>query len=83
MRLLKRDFFLAMNRTTTTWTPFFFLMIIFFFFFCGVSLCSIVSRRQQKNTKLLKTYLSYRTHFLWVYRRDNPRGMLGGHAFGS
>ena len=33
MRLLKRDFFLAMNRTTTTWTPFFFLMITFFFFF--------------------------------------------------
>ena len=22
-------------------------------------------------------YLSNRPHFLWVYRRDNPRGMLG------
>ena len=27
-----------------------------------------------KNTK---TYLSNRPHLLWVYRRDNPRGMLG------
>ena len=25
------------------------------------------------------TYLSNRPHFLWVYRRDNPRGMLGEH----
>ena len=24
-------------------------------------------------------YLSNRTHFLWVYCRDNPRGMLGEH----
>ena len=24
-------------------------------------------------------YLSNRPHFLWVYRRDNPRGMLGEH----
>ena len=24
-------------------------------------------------------YLSNRTHFLWVYCRDNPRGMLGKH----
>ena len=23
--------------------------------------------------------LSNRPHFLWVYRRDNPRGMLGEH----
>jgi len=23
--------------------------------------------------------LSNRSHFLWVYRRDNPRGMLGKH----
>ena len=22
-------------------------------------------------------YLSNRPHFLWVYRRDDPRGMLG------
>ena len=25
------------------------------------------------------TYLSNRPHFLWVYRRDNPLGMLGEH----
>ena len=24
-------------------------------------------------------YLSNRTPFLWVYRRDKPRGMLGEH----
>ena len=24
-------------------------------------------------------YLSNRPHFLWFYRRDNPRGMLGEH----
>ena len=24
-------------------------------------------------------YLSNRPHLLWVYRRDNPRGMLGEH----
>ena len=24
-------------------------------------------------------YLSNRPHFLWVYRRDNPPGMLGEH----
>ena len=24
-------------------------------------------------------YLSNRPHFLWLYRRDNPRGMLGEH----
>ena len=24
-----------------------------------------------------RVYLSNRSHFLWVYRRDNPRGMLG------
>ena len=24
-------------------------------------------------------YLSSRPHFLWVYRGDNPRGMLGEH----
>ena len=24
-------------------------------------------------------YLSNRPHFLWVYRHDNPRGMLGEH----
>ena len=24
-------------------------------------------------------YLSNRRHFLWVYRRDNPRRMLGAH----
>ena len=24
-------------------------------------------------------YLSNRPHFLWVYQRDNPRGMLGEH----
>ena len=24
-------------------------------------------------------YLSNRPHFLWVYRRDNPSGMLGEH----
>ena len=23
-------------------------------------------------------YLSNRTHFLWIYRRDNPRGMFSG-----
>ena len=29
-------------------------------------------------------YKSNRPHFLWVYRRDNPRGMLGEHEkFGS
>ena len=26
------------------------------------------------------SYLSNRPHFLWVYRRDNPRGMLGEHS---
>ena len=26
-----------------------------------------------------RVYLSNRPHFLWVYRRDNPRGMLGEH----
>ena len=25
-------------------------------------------------------YLSNRPHFLWVYRRDNPRRMLGEHS---
>ena len=24
-------------------------------------------------------HLVTRPHFLWVYRRDNPRGMLGEH----
>ena len=24
-------------------------------------------------------YLSNRPHFLWVYRRDNPLGVLGEH----
>ena len=24
--------------------------------------------------------LLYRPHFLWVYRRDNPRAMLGEHS---
>ena len=24
-------------------------------------------------------YLCNRPHFLWVYRRNNPRGMLGEH----
>ena len=28
-----------------------------------------------ENLKLF--YKSNRPHFLWVYRRDNPRGMLG------
>ena len=27
----------------------------------------------------LVIYLSNRPHFLWVYRRDNPLGMLGEH----
>ena len=27
-----------------------------------------------------RVYLSNRPHFLWVYRRDNPRGMLGEHS---
>ena len=27
----------------------------------------------------MKFSLSNRPHFLWVYRRDNPRGMLGEH----
>ena len=27
--------------------------------------------------------LSNRPHSLWVYRRDNPRGMLGEHDFTS
>ena len=47
-KLLKNSV-LAMTRNTTPWTLF------LFFFFYGVSLCSIVRRRQQKNTKLLKT----------------------------
>ena len=25
-------------------------------------------------------FISNRPHFLWVYRRDNPRGMLGEHG---
>ena len=29
--------------------------------------------------KKILVYLSNRPHFLWVYRRDNPRGMLGEH----
>ena len=53
MRLLKSDVFMKLNfgseNNTTLWTP---------FCFCDVSLsyalCSIVSRRHQKNTKLLK-----------------------------
>ena len=28
-------------------------------------------------------YLSNRPYFLWVYRRDNPRGMSGEQAFTS
>ena len=28
----------------------------------------------------LRCYLGNRPHFLWVYRRDNPRGMLGEHS---
>ena len=55
MRLLKRDVFMKLNfgseRNNTLWTP--------FFCFCDVSLsytlCSTVSRRHQKNSKLLKT----------------------------
>ena len=43
--------------------------------------------RRQKRDKtsngyidlLIQYYLSNRPHFLWVYRRDNPRGMLGEH----
>ena len=41
-----------------------------------------------ENLKLF--YISNRPHFIWVYRRDNPLGMLGEHekackslAFGS
>ena len=30
-----------------------------------------------ENLKLF--HKSDRPHFLWVYRRDNPRGMLGEH----
>ena len=30
-----------------------------------------------ENSKLF--YKSNRAHFLWVYRRDNPLGMLGEH----
>ena len=31
----------------------------------------------------LLSCLSNRPHFLWVYRRDNPRGMLGEHEKSS
>ena len=31
------------------------------------------------NLQMMK-YLSNRSQFLWVYRRDNPRGMLGEHS---
>ena len=31
-----------------------------------------------ENLKLF--YKSNRPHFLWVYRRDNPLGMLGEHS---
>ena len=28
---------------------------------------------------IFMVYLNNRPHFLWVYRRDNPSGMLGEH----
>ena len=35
------------------------------------------ARKLIENLKLF--YKSNRPHFLWVYRRDNPLGMLGEH----
>ena len=33
----------------------------------------------QSETMQEQDMSSYRAHFLWVYRRDNPHGMLGEH----
>ena len=42
-------------------------------------------KQQQQNKQpalrdISMVYLSNRPHFLWVYRRDNPLGMLGEHS---
>ena len=34
---------------------------------------------KEKSINSYVYYFSNRPHFLWVYRRDNPRGMLGEH----
>ena len=34
---------------------------------------------KQGSRSLCDNYLSNKPHFLWVYRRDNPRRMLGEH----
>ena len=41
-----------------------------------------VHRRYSKGVPLLykMVYLSNRPHFVWVSRRDNPRGMLEEHS---
>ena len=36
-----------------------------------------------KKTTRARSALSNRPHFLWVYRRDNPRGMLEEHEIPS
>ena len=37
------------------------------------------SKDSDKYESFHVAYLSNKPHFLWVYRRDNPRGMLGEH----
>ena len=42
----------------------------------------LLNTKEQKggyDYNIILEYLSNRPHFLWVYRRDNPRGMLGEH----
>ena len=40
-------------------------------------------RFQEYTIDQLRFLISNRPHFLWVYRRDNQRGMLGEHDFTS
>ena len=48
---------------------------------CQVMLYIIchVTLYNKSHVMLYMVCLSNRPHFLWVYRRDNPRGMLGEH----
>ena len=53
--------------------PFSAVTYYYFYFFFTI----ILYKYYQVNVILTISYLSNRPHFLLVYRRDNPRGMLG------
>ena len=45
----------------------------------GTADCTILLSNIQLSYALVIKHLSNRPHFLWVYRRDNQRGILGEH----